>query len=158
MSYNALIQLFGPTYISCYFKYDYVFALTFGIVHPSEEDLTYFLNVLCISNTTFFQYFQLVSLILNMSLCIDLILTIYSPFQQGYRRTVYYYIAGVLVPFFLLTTSIENYFKAWTGEGRECINREKDYGLTMVATYEDLVFTMVLAIYSAVAIYSLLYS
>ena len=54
MSYNALILLFGPTYISCYFKYDYVFALTFGIVHPSEDDLKYFLNILCISNGTTF--------------------------------------------------------------------------------------------------------
>ena len=80
MSYNALILLFGPTYISCYFKYDYVFALTFGIVHPSEDDLKYYLNILCISNVMTSQFFQNCSLILNMCLCIDLILTIYSPF------------------------------------------------------------------------------
>ena len=54
MSYNALMQLFGPTYMACYFEWGPVLAMTFGILNPSEDELKHYLNILCISNVTTF--------------------------------------------------------------------------------------------------------
>ena len=62
------------------------------------------LNTLCNSNQLFFDGFQLASLLLNMCLCIDLILTIYSPFTPAGSRLKWYYLITVAASIFLVFT------------------------------------------------------
>ena len=48
----------------------------------------------------FYSLFQLISLTLNLCLCIDLILTICDPFSPAYRRTKLYYLFSGTVSVF----------------------------------------------------------
>jgi hypothetical protein len=48
-------------------------------------------DIQCQSNQIFYAFFQLISLTLNLCLCVDLILTIYDPFSPAHRRTKFYY-------------------------------------------------------------------
>lgn len=80
MSYNAIIQVINPVLLVCYFGMDEIFAWTsmwsrLGGDNPSHI-FKCAANDLCSSNGLFLQGFQLTSLMLNMCLCADLILTI----------------------------------------------------------------------------------
>ena len=63
MSYNALLQVLNPVWISCYFGLDQIFAWTTGHFYMAEnreqgvKDLWASLNTLCWSNSNFFLFF-----------------------------------------------------------------------------------------------------
>ena len=94
MSWNAFVQVVGPVYINCYFGLSKIFAFSlfqgeYWRPHKNEDNLTSMQcasNYLCNTNPLFFQFFQLLSLMLNTCLCIDLVLTIKSPFSPAARR------------------------------------------------------------------------
>jgi len=68
------------------------------IVDNASQNFLCSLNTLCQSNGFFFQMFQLVSLLLNICLCYDLIKTIQSPFTPAGNRAKFYYIFSIFVP------------------------------------------------------------
>ena len=55
------------------------------------------------SNQLFVQFFQLVSLGLNLFLCIDLVLTLWSPFEVARSRMKYYYAVSTFTSGALIT-------------------------------------------------------
>lgn len=62
MSYNALIQVIGPVYVSCYFGMDQVLSWTLfkGKYWHKDSGTPSFLcatNLLCNTNALFFQFF-----------------------------------------------------------------------------------------------------
>ena len=82
MSFNALVQVLNPNYVSCYFGLETVWAYSVERnFNPTQDELNSYSNTLCASNALVYSYFQLVSLLLNLCLCFDLILTLYSPFR-----------------------------------------------------------------------------
>lgn len=90
MSWNALIQVLNPVYVICYLNSFKILGYTLFKTSPGDwQDLA---NAQCMGNMIFYSYFQLISLTLNLCLCVDLILTIYDPFSPAYRRTKFYYI------------------------------------------------------------------
>jgi hypothetical protein len=73
---------------------------------------------MCSSNGLFFQGFQLASLILNMCLCVDLILTMKNPFQPAAGRAKWYYFVSSAVPIFIYTVIGASY----QATGQSCFN------------------------------------
>lgn len=62
-----------------------------------KEDYNYALHLLTETNNFSFQYFSLLTLFLNMCLCIDLILTLKNPFEPAKRRTkIYLGLSGLI--------------------------------------------------------------
>lgn len=63
MSYNALLQVLNPVWISCYFGLDQILAWTTGHWFMKRDktigvsDLYHALNTLCWSNSNFFLFF-----------------------------------------------------------------------------------------------------
>lgn len=49
-----------------------------------------------------FEFFQTMSLLLNMCLCLDLILTLMNPFYPSKRRLKYYLFFAVVVDFIII--------------------------------------------------------
>lgn len=60
------------------------------------------IKVLLFSQEILFQYLQLVSLILNLTLCRDLIQTLQNPFEPTRFRVQFYIIISILLPTILL--------------------------------------------------------
>jgi len=50
----------------------------------------------------FYSFFQLISLMLNLCLCVDLIITIWDPFSPAHRRTKFYYMISGATSFVLV--------------------------------------------------------
>ena len=95
MSYNALIEVLNPVMVICYLSSWRIFGWTIGKPVSTEDDSKLLANKLCVSNQIFYSFFQLISLMLNLCLCVDLILTIYDPFSPAYKRTAKYYFATI---------------------------------------------------------------
>jgi hypothetical protein len=102
MSWNALLQVLNPVWVSCYFGLNQILAYTTGHFQASFDQLTRDLNILCWSNSLFFLFFQSFSLLLNLCLCIDLIMTMYSPFKPASQRVKWYMTFSFLVPFIFI--------------------------------------------------------
>ena len=102
MSFNALMEVFNPVYIICYFSFYRILGYSLFKTDMSEDTLEALGNTLCNSNPIFYSFFQLISLTLNLCLCVDLILTIYDPFSPAHRRTKFYYIFSLTTSFFLV--------------------------------------------------------
>ena len=95
MSWNALMEVINPVSVICYFSFARVFGITIFHYDMTEAETFNQMNNLCESNSMFYSFFQLVSLTLNLCLCIDLIMTIYDPFSPAYRRTNLYYLFSI---------------------------------------------------------------
>ena len=127
--------------------------------NPSQDDLNSYSNILCTSNALLYSFFQLTSLLLNLCLCFDLIMTIYSPFSPAYRRTKIYYLISVVGPLMVILF-------IWAISSAE--ERESDSNLCLAYAYTNaatqimpqasLVLAMCLSLYIVVAIYSTVYS
>jgi hypothetical protein len=102
MSWNALLQVLNPVWVSCYGGLNQIFAWTTGHFNASFEQLKLDLNILCWSNSLFFLFFQSFSLLLNLCLCIDLIMTMYSPFKPASQRVKWYMFFSFFVPFIFI--------------------------------------------------------
>jgi hypothetical protein len=64
------------------------------------------------------QFFQLMSLCLNLCLCIDLVLTLWSPFDVAKSRLIYYEIVSIIFSFVLM-------MMIWFKQDRERYNDAK---------------------------------
>ena len=93
MSYNALAQVINPVYYACYLGLPTLFTYTAqGASKHTQAGLKCATNLLCGSNGIFFEGFQLLSLWLNVCLCADLVLTLWSPFTPAANRAKFYYL------------------------------------------------------------------
>ena len=99
MSWNALLQVLNPVYISCYFGLDQILSWTLFNFNPTISQLWNSLNALCWSNSMSFIFFQICSLMLNLCLCLDLILTMFSPFKPASSRVKWYLCFSCFMPF-----------------------------------------------------------
>lgn len=62
MSYNALITVINPMQVICYFSSYRILSKTYLNFDPTDQELKYYANELCQSNTIFYFLFQLISL------------------------------------------------------------------------------------------------
>ncbi len=71
----------------------------------SKEKYSKFASVLKFSNDFCFQFFSLLTLFLNACLCIDLYLTLKSPFKSPKVRMILFYVFSIVlcIPLTLLT-------------------------------------------------------
>lgn len=91
------IDYFGLEYI---FKY----AIFFGRGGEGYEESCY---ALCQLNQILgYQFFQVMSLGMNISLCIDLVLTLREPFYPAKRRLKFYLMSSFVLAVFIALTSI----------------------------------------------------
>lgn len=91
-------------------------------------DLRCSLNTLCKSNAIFFQGLQLLSLCLNSCLCLDLILTLWSPFTPAANRAKYYYIVclaltGLMMAYLTAVTFLSSDGTVAHSECRDCLDQ-----------------------------------
>ena len=72
INWNALMQLYNPCYVSCYIGFEKTLPiLLFGTVTYEKA-----VNILCFSNRLFFEVAQIISVSMNICLCIDVVLQI----------------------------------------------------------------------------------
>lgn len=98
MCWNSLMRFLQPKYIICYMK---IYAL-FGVTSGSDSYYDSML-VLIWSNELINNFFQLVSLCLNLFLCIDLVLTLWSPFEVARGRMKWYQLFSLIISGILVT-------------------------------------------------------
>ena len=96
MSFNALMEVLNPVGIICYFSFYRILGISLFHYHMDTEKEFEMLNTMCQSNQIFYSFFQLISLTMNLCLCVDLIMTIYDPFSPAYRRTNLYYLCSIV--------------------------------------------------------------
>lgn len=108
MSWNAFFQVIGPVTVSCYFGLDQYLSATIHFSTSITTDMNA-LNTLCVSNQIFFDMFQIASLTLNLCLCIDLIMTIYSPFTPASNRLKWYYLSSAVTALILGLSTYAQY-------------------------------------------------
>jgi len=98
-TYHALVATVGVKSFICYFGLHKIWIeTTFGIWDDSKATS---LNRLQDTNYLMMQYFEFMSLVCNIFLGIDIILTLRSPFYPHSRRMKFYEIGAVIIPFFL---------------------------------------------------------
>ena len=99
ISWQAFIQnpLLTGKYFVCYVGMDSLLAFSWffevDILHKNEA-----LHILMFSQNFLFQYLQLVSLIINITFCQDLIQTLRNPFETTRIRLIKYIIFSCTVP------------------------------------------------------------
>ena len=170
MSWNALIQVLGPVYVSCYLGLDQIFAWTAmsgqgqywrGTFNTTDKCAA---DLMCNSNALFFQFFQLLSLMLNVCLCAYLILTIQSPFTPAGNRAKWYYGISWFVPTFMVI--VIHITKEATDLNKltcsSCISLYTSSSSTVVGTMVtgvgNYILAFVMSVYIIVAIYSVIYA
>ena len=85
-----MVQLFDPSYVSCYFDMPTMMAWSLGeLGKPDSARRMVDLN--CKSNRVCFQVAQIVSLSLNTCLCVDIVLQLWFPFKDKESRVKKYY-------------------------------------------------------------------
>ena len=118
MAYNALLQVLNPVWVSCYFGIDQILAWTTFLYGPSAKQLQNYVNALCWSNSLFFLFFQTFSLLLNLCLCIDLIMTMFSPFKPASTRVKWYLLFSFVFPLIFVSALFFNR----NASDSDCIN------------------------------------
>ena len=162
MSYNALMEVINPVLIICYFSTYRILGYTL-FKDTSEDNVAEILaERQCQSNSIFYAFFQLISLMLNLCLCIDLILTIYDPFSPAGRRLKWYYLFSVTasVCLVMIIFGLDRNGDNKTEEPYDCINNSQPTQMIYSAVQDqaNLVLAMTLSLYIVVAIYSTVYS
>jgi hypothetical protein len=169
MSYNALIQVLNPVYIACYLGLEQIFSYTavVGDESMSQKGLTCSLNTLCNSNGVFFQSFQLLSLSLNICLCVDLILTLWSPFTPASNRAKFYYMGSVAATLVMMIyIGISNAIYAHNAGSKHCYDCLDHYDSsyssgtvgTMMVSKGNIILAVALSIYIIIAFYSTIFA
>ena len=92
MCWNSLVTFIEPKYIVCYFDLYSVFHLTSFRKIPAGTSAL----ILIWSNELINNSFQLMSLSLNLFFCIDLVMTLWSPFDVARSRTKFYMITSFI--------------------------------------------------------------
>lgn len=106
MSWNAMWRFLDVKYAICYFKLHYLFRYTtFYDVHSanSNKELWHSFLVIYWSNEIVTEFFEFMSLGLNLCLCIDLVFTLWSPFEVARARmTAYTFGSGLVSAIFVI--------------------------------------------------------
>lgn len=168
MSYNAIIQVINPVMWICNFGMEKTLAWTsafnFGI-DTRQDAYKCAANMLCESNGVFLQGFQLTSLMLNMCLCADLILTIQSPFTPASSRAKWYYLVSTVVPIVMVVMIIcvdSSYITNGVRDCSTCLDKyQKVSGLSVgqqISGAGNMALAFALSIYIIIAIYSFLFA
>jgi hypothetical protein len=164
MSFNGLVQVIGPVYFICYAGLEQIYAYTMPGNNRGldQNSLTCSLNLLCSSNGIMFQGFQLLSLMLNICLCVDLILTIKSPFTPASSRSKFYYLASAALPLMLVFII----YGADSANANDCISCIQNYPAinsktvsgTVVQGAGNMILAITLTCYLIVASYSCVFA
>ena len=103
-SFNGVIYAMGTKTFIAYMDLNQLLSWTF---FQNSEHYKTNLDHLIYSNDFFFEYFSLLTLALNTCLCIDLILTLKSPFTPAKKRMKLYLATSVIlcIPLTFLTKS-----------------------------------------------------
>jgi hypothetical protein len=147
-SFNGVIYTIGTTRTICYLDMHQLFSWSV-LFSRDKANYNRMLHMLEASNNFSFQYFSLLTLFLNMCLCIDLILTLKNPFEPAKRRTkIYLALSGVIcLPLAILT---QNSFVS--------TNKNPDAKVSDTEQTSHLVLAMSLSVYMLIAIYSCIYA
>ena len=94
--WSTVIQFLGPEKVICYFGINETLAASVGWLYPNIDD-DKSISVLQNCNFVIQHYFQLVSLSLNFCLCLDVVLTMSSPFSPHERRMKFYVIMCIIM-------------------------------------------------------------
>lgn len=153
-SFNGVVWTVDTQRVIKYIDMNQVFSWCFFFEKGSEV-YERSLGILHFSNDFFFQYFSLLTLFLNMCLCIDLILTLKNPFEPAKRRMKFYLSASALlcVPLaFLTRQSISS------GNFSNSNPSPDNNYLSTDIEASHLILAMCLSVYMLIALYSCVYA
>lgn len=144
LCFNSLIKFLEPQYVVCYFRLYLTLGKTTWISYNKATLILIWANQV-INNVA-----QLVSLSLNMSLCVDLVLTLLSPFDVARNRMAYYETVSFLfgVGFGILIWNYQDKYSFMRGD----IDTEGN------SRFSDLTLALSLSVYILVAVYSMIFS
>ena len=101
----SLYALISNRWVICYFDLNMIYSSTV-FTRTSPEEAYEFLRY---SNYTVISFFQFMSLSLNFFLCLDLIITLRSPFSPHDRRMKYYKIGSVVMSVICCLITMDKY-------------------------------------------------
>jgi hypothetical protein len=148
--FNGVIWTMGTKRIINYLDMNQVWSWTcYFSTDPSSYDTA--TKVLTYSNDFSFQYFSLLTLFLNSCLCIDLILTLKSPFTPAKNRMAVYLASSAVlcIPLTYLTMSS---LDVTDDENHEIEQLVIDKDLS------NLILCSLLSLYLLIAIYSCIFA
>lgn len=148
-SFNGVVWTIGTEQVINYLDINQLFSWWF-FFQVGEPTYTNSLNVLKTSNDFFFQYFNLLTLLLNMCLCVDLILTLKNPFEPAKRRMKYYLglSALICIPLAIVTNKSLN----------SSTDQQTDSVLSKETEISHLILASCLSAYMLIALYSCVYA
>jgi len=107
ISWQAMIGHLGPQQIVCYFNLDELYIRS-TFWNNENNDVTSFLSR---CNFNILQFFDMVSLALNLLLCLDIVFTMRNPFYPHDRRMKFYLPLAVIFAFGCFNLSLERVSK-----------------------------------------------
>ena len=93
IAWQAMIAHLGPKQVICYFKLERLWEATYYF-HGDEAST---IVLLAQSNFKVLQFFEFVSLALNLFLCLDIVLTMRNPFYPHERRMKFYLVFSLVL-------------------------------------------------------------
>jgi len=177
LSWSAIIQSpqINAGYFICYFRIDYVFEKTLFFIDKPAYNTTdadgniykhyqqnWSVKTIMFSQEMFFQYIQLVSLFINLTLCKDLIQTLRNPFETTKTRFYKYVAISVLFPIAIIGVmwllSDQRVPTLYT-EHTEIFTEYANLQIKRPAReYYNLVLGLCLSIYMLVGFYSIVFA
>lgn len=142
--WSSYIRYIKAKYFLCYFQSYSLFG------HLTGNSYYESFLIMIWSNEIINNYFQLVSLCFNLFLCIDLILTLQSPFEVGSRRMFYYQLFSYIVP---AAFTIQIWFNDEKSKYDGKIMDPQQFAVTT-----SIVLCISLSAYILVALYSIIFS
>jgi len=149
--WSALIRYLRPKVFICYFQSYVLFGNATSVIWGKKPNYYESLLILIWSNEIINNFFQLVSLSLNLFLCIDLILTLQSPFEVARRRMTYYSVLSFVLPA-AFTLQI------WYNQDKLHFDPEHLVDPPHFEPTTGLVLAIGLSAYILVALYSIIFS
>jgi uncharacterized membrane protein len=136
----SLYALISNRWVICYFDLNMLYSYTSIIAADPEEAF----QLLRYSNYTVISFFQFCSLSLNFFLCLDLILTLRSPFNPHDRRMKYYKVCSVVMSVLCCLFTMDKY--------------AGNNGKVTVVMYKNAASCLIVTAYMLFAIFSCAYS
>lgn len=92
VAWQAMISALGPSHVICYFRLDTLYDLTTW--WETEQGIPVLLTK---TNYQLLQFFEFMSLALNLFLCLDIVLTMRNPFFPHDRRMKFYIPGSIFI-------------------------------------------------------------
>ena len=149
-SFHTIVWVCGTVEVIEYLGLEKLFKGTFFFLNQETPGNTWYapcMNLCVVNQRLGVYFFQMMSLGMNLCLCIDLILTLRAPFYPAKRRLKFYLLGS-----FLFSCSV--LLATWQEIERTCSDASNAFG----SSTGNTILAIVLSIYIMFALFSIIYA